>query len=93
MNEIVRQRVRKAEGDFNSALREYRARKCPNCDSACFRARQCIEKCMKGLLLLRVPFAKTHDLSVLLDSILPGRPDWADWRDALRAAVGMGTRA
>ncbi len=55
--------VSKAEGDFNSAVRELRARKSPNYDSACFHAQQCVEKLMKALLIARkaVP-PKTHNL-------------------------------
>jgi len=40
MNPLVAEWIAKAEGDFVSALREFRARKQPNYDSACFHARQ-----------------------------------------------------
>lgn len=36
MNALVKEWIQKAEGDFNSALREYRARKLPNYDAAVF---------------------------------------------------------
>jgi len=48
MNELVNEWLRKAEGDFNSALREYRARKFPNYDASGFHAQQCIEKYIKA---------------------------------------------
>ena len=63
--------VAKAEGDFTTALREYRARKSPNYDAACFHAQQCAEKYIKALLQeANTAFDKTHDLVKLL-SLLP----------------------
>ncbi len=56
----------KAEGDFVSALREYRARKRPNFDAADFHAQQSIEKYIKALLQLHnFRFEKIHDLLAL----------------------------
>lgn len=49
MNELTKEWINKAEGDFVSALRDYRARKSPNFDAAGFHAQQCIEKYMKAL--------------------------------------------
>ena len=48
MNEVVDEWIQKAEGDYVSALREYRARKLPNFDAAGFHAQQCIEKYLKA---------------------------------------------
>ncbi len=60
----------KAEGDFVTALREYRARKQPNFDAACFPAQQSAEKYIKALLQEQgVAFDKTHDL-IRLSSLL-----------------------
>jgi HEPN domain-containing protein len=42
MKPITLEWLSKAEGDFISAGREYRARKSPNFDAACFFAQQCI---------------------------------------------------
>ncbi len=62
--------IKKAENDFVSAQREYRARKSPNQDAACFFAQQCIEKYLKGYLQEHgYSFRKTHDLLQLLDII------------------------
>lgn len=47
MNDGVREWVEKAEGDFCTALREYRARKNRNHDAVCFHAQQCVEKYLK----------------------------------------------
>jgi HEPN domain-containing protein len=67
--------VEKAEGDFNTAQRELRARKRPNYDAACFHAQQCAEKYLKARLQeSSLRFAKTHDLVRLLDLLLPSLP-------------------
>ena len=71
MKPLTREWVAKAEGDFPSCLRETRAPKNPNHDSACFHAQQCVEKYLKGLLtLVGVDFPRTHDLVALL-SLVP----------------------
>jgi HEPN domain-containing protein len=70
MKPLTREWVEKAEGDYASALRELRARKTPNYDSACFHAQQCIEKYLKACLQEKgIAFGRTHDLSVLLDLV------------------------
>jgi HEPN domain-containing protein len=92
MNATVREWVNKAEGDFGSALREARARKLPNYDSACFHAQQCVEKLMKAVLMDRkvVP-PRTHNLVELHRLILTVDTSWLwdeqelDWLS--RAAV------
>jgi HEPN domain-containing protein len=76
--------VSKAEGDFVSAQREYRARKFPNHDSACFHAQQCMEKYMKARLVQAgIHYPKTHDLGRLLDLVAPVEPMWEPYRLAL----------
>lgn len=47
MNELVKEWVDKAEGDYHSAIREFRARKHPNYDAAGFHVQQSIEKYFK----------------------------------------------
>ncbi len=67
----------KGEGDYTTANREYRARKAPNYDAACFHAQQCAEKYLKALLQeADIPFGKTHNLIGLLDLLLPFDPSW-----------------
>ena len=62
--------VDKAEGDFISAQREYRARKRPNYYAACFHAQQSAEKYLKAYLqMLKIIIPKTHDLVRLLSEI------------------------
>lgn len=84
MKDSTREWVEKAEADFNSAGREYRARKNPNFDAACFFAQQSIEKYFKARLVEAViPFPKTHDLDVLLDLIVPLEPLWEAFRSGV----------
>lgn len=71
MKATTREWIEKAEADYVSAGREYRARNRPNFDAACFFAQQCIEKYLKGRLAeAGCAIPKTHDLSVLLDSVV-----------------------
>ena len=56
----------------------------PNFDAACFFAQQCIEKYLKGRLAeagRTIP--KTHDLSILLDAVVPLEPLWEAARPRL----------
>jgi HEPN domain-containing protein len=85
MNPLTREWVDKAEGDFASAQRELKARKNPNYDSACFHAQQCVEKYLKARLQeAGISFGKIHDLTVLLDLVLPVEPLWDPLRSQLR---------
>ena len=92
MNETVKEWVAKAEADFQSALREFRARKHPNYDAACFFAQQCAEKLMKGLLISHRTLApRTHNLVELHEIILRNESSWLadveELRWLTRAAV------
>ena len=85
MQRLTPEWIAKAEGDWNSALRELRARKTPNYDAACFHAQQCAEKYLKARLQeADVRFGKTHNLIALLKLVLPIEPDWDDLRKALQ---------
>lgn len=84
MNEIVREWIDKAQGDYLTATREADADP-PNYDAACFHAQQCIEKLLKALLIAegQVP-PRTHDLVILSGLLSSLRPQW-DWAaDQLR---------
>ncbi len=84
MNVLVDEWIQKAEGDFISALREYRARKLPNYDSAGFHTQQCIEKYIKALLQMHnVRFQKIHDLLALKESCLSFFPELELYADSL----------
>ena len=70
MRAATKEWIEKAERDFISAQREYRARKSPNYDAACLFSKQCAEKYLKGYLQERVmPIRKTHDLVQLLEML------------------------
>ena len=72
--------IAKAEGDLHSCLRETRARKHPNHDSACFHAQQCAEKYLKARPQeagANVP--KTHNLEDLLRRLIPLEPKWSTY--------------
>ena len=63
MNPIVEEWIKKAEGDWQTANRELRARKKPNYDAACFHCQQCAEKYLKAYLQFQKKrFKKIHDL-------------------------------
>jgi len=76
--------IEKAEADLISAQREYRARKNPNYDAACFFAQQCVEKYLKAALLesSQTP-PRTHDLGLLLTQLLPYFPLWSVFQEVM----------
>jgi HEPN domain-containing protein len=85
MQQLTAERVEKAEEDFISAQREYRARNRPNYNAACFFSQQCIEKYIKGRLQeANIEFSKTHDLTKLLDLVEPVEPLWQAYRSTFR---------
>jgi len=76
MNDLLHEWLAKAEQDYHSAWRDYRARKFPNYDGAGFHAQQCIEKYLKGFLVSRgQPSAWGHDLLAITDKCLPFFPE------------------
>lgn len=86
MNPITAEWVHKAEGDFATASRELQVSNNPNYDAVCFHAQQCIEKYFKAKLQdSNIQFVKTHDLSTLLDLILPIEITWDTLRPDLQA--------
>ena len=90
MKPITTEWVEKAEADFATAERELRVTDRPNCDATCFHCQQCAEKYLKARLQeADVPFGKIHDLSALLDLVLPLEPVWEELRDKLRALTAF----
>ncbi len=84
MSDLVIEWIKKAEGDYHTALREYRARKFPNYDAAGFHAQQCIEKYLKAVLQKHsIPIQKMHDLLALMEICLPFIPELALHKDLL----------
>ena len=85
MNPISQEWINKAEGDFATAERELQAQENPNHDAVCFHAQQCAEKYLKARLQeANIFFGKTHDLTTLLDLILPVEAEWAHLRADLQ---------
>lgn len=77
MKPLTSEWIDKAEKDFATASREIRARKMPNYDAVCFHAQQYVEKYLKAILQKRdLPFGETHNLTALLDFLLPYEPSW-----------------
>ncbi len=83
MKVITKEWVSKAEGDWTTLMREYRARKNPNYDAACFHAQQSAEKYLKARLQeAGISFAKTHNLLYLLNSVLTVEPNWTNLQNS-----------
>lgn len=77
MNEVLREWIAKAEGDFATATRELAATVNPNYDAVCFHAQQCAEKYLKALLIAGdVTPPKIHDLAQLYRLLSPVCPEW-----------------
>jgi HEPN domain-containing protein len=86
MKPITQEWVDKAKGDFATAQRELKVKRSPNYDAICFHSQQCAEKYLKACLQeAAIAFNKTHDLSVLLNSLLPAYPDWETMRPILES--------
>lgn len=77
MNDVVREWIGKAEGDYLTATREVRADP-PNYDAVCFHAQQCVEKLMKAAMIAgrEIP-PKSHDLTVLSGLLATVEPQWS----------------
>ena len=85
MNPLTLEWVKKAEDDFAAAEQLMRARKRPVYDAVCFHSQQCVEKYLKARLQqAEIEIPRTHDLSAILDYILPIEPFWEAYRPALR---------
>ncbi|MGF1460259.1 MAG: HEPN domain-containing protein [Leptolyngbyaceae cyanobacterium] len=86
MKPLTQEWIEKAEGDFRTAGRELRAEQLPNYDAVCFHAQQCAEKYLEARLQeTDIPVPKIHDLTALLDLLLPHDPEL----ETLRFALGM----
>ena len=84
MKPLTAEWIAKAEGDYACVQREWRARKNPNHDALCFHAQQCAEKYLKACLQERAnPIGRTHNLTALLDDLIPKSPMLEALREAL----------
>ena len=76
MKDLTKEWIKKAERDVGTARRESAVEVDANWDAVCFHTQQAVEKYLKGMLQeSEIPFSKTHDLSILLDLILPEFPE------------------
>jgi len=83
--------IEKAEGDFRTAQREKDAVEYPNYDAACFHAQQSAEKYLKARLVeAGKGFPKTHDLSAILNLVLPLEALWESLREDLERLTDLG---
>lgn len=77
MNDVIREWMEKAEGDYLTAMREIAVQQQHNYDAVCFHAQQCIEKLFKALLILhRISPGRTHNLIYLSQQLEEVLPDW-----------------
>jgi HEPN domain-containing protein len=64
--------IAKAENDLKSASHLLKLKDCPT-DTVCFHAQQCVEKCIKAMLVAQErAFRRTHDVRELI-VLLPDR--------------------
>ncbi len=69
---VAHEWMAKADNDLRSAEYLLKMEDCPT-DRICFHAQQCVEKCLKALLVTQgTGFRKTHDLEELM-ALLPPR--------------------
>lgn len=93
MNALVAEWLTKAEQDYHSAWRDYRARKFPNYDGAGFHAQQCVEKYLKGFLVSNgQPSAWGHDLLAIAEKCLPFFPELELEKPLLALLTKFGVR-
>jgi len=69
---VAQEWMAKADNDLRSAEYLLKMEDCPT-DTTSFHAQQCVEKCLKALLVTQgTQFRKTHDLEELM-ALLPSR--------------------
>ena len=83
MNPLTLEWIEKAEGDFIAAMQLHRGPNPVN-HVICFLAQQCVEKYLKACLQeMNIPIIRTHNLTQLLDLLLPTIPEWEAWKSGL----------
>ncbi len=86
MKVITKEWIKKAEEDYRVATREFKAKPIA-CYAVCFHSQQCIEKYMKAVLQENeTPFAKIHDLEILLKSYKKYIPTLVNYRRRINMA-------
>lgn len=80
--EVIQEWLVKADNDLTAAAQILKLGATAPTDTICFHAQQCVEKCLKALLVFRaVPFPKTPNIRVLM-TLVPPR-----WRPPLEEDV------
>lgn len=90
MKLLTREWIKKAEEDFVAAQQLSRVRKPPMWNVLCFHCQQCVEKYLKAYLQEKgrdIP--KTHNLTLLLDLVLPDEPLWEAFRHSFNLLNGF----
>lgn len=93
MNPLTVEWIDKAEGDFLTAQREYRARVRPNYDASCFHAQQTAEKYLKAFLQESgntIP--RVHNLVELVSICIEEDPTFVALEVELRGLDGYAIR-
>jgi HEPN domain-containing protein len=84
MKPLTKEWVDKAESDLAVASRELQVREGAGYDQVCFLAQQCTEKYLKARLQeADFPIQRTHNLILLLESVIAVEPLWEPLRDSL----------
>ncbi len=81
MKPLTQEWLELAAGDLATAKRELRVTRKANLRAVCFHAHQSIEKYLKAVCQeegLAIP--KVHNLTTLLEMIVPVEPMWEAWR-------------
>lgn len=83
LNPLTLEWIKRAEGDFNAAMQLHRGTDPVN-HVICFLAQQCVEKYLKAWLQeMNIRIIRTHNLTQLLDLILPTISEWEEWKSEL----------
>ncbi|MDQ3710628.1 MAG: HEPN domain-containing protein [Acidobacteriota bacterium] len=83
MKPITQEWIGKAEGDWATLMRKFRARNNLNYDAVCFHAQQCAKNISKPACKRQAsPFKKIYDLKILLNDILPIEPTWINLQNS-----------
>ncbi|MBI5060314.1 HEPN domain-containing protein [candidate division KSB1 bacterium] len=84
MKQVAREWIEQADRDLSMAIRESRVRRAPNLRQACFLCHESAEKFLKACLIeAGIAFPRTHDLTLLLDLLIPHNPMAESWREQL----------
>ena len=85
MNPLTLEWIEKAEGDYNSAQRELRARQLPNYNDVCFHTQKMAEKYLKAVLQENgVEIPRSHNLIDVMVLCAQGDETFMDFETHLK---------